>query len=147
MDPSAAMLDMERSGKNESLNRSIDPIPDTSASMEESVVDVRIGRPLHVNVSLTMHDIKAHLMKVFHFSRNELSLICAKIPIHYLLQSNSIVAKMILRAQLFFWRNSLLKCTRHFLRLNSSFSYRRQFYILRTPFYGQQRVAIFSKVF
>ena len=62
MDPSAALLDM--AGKNESLNRSADPIPDTIIPAEESVVDVRIGRPLHVNVSVTMHDIKAHLMKV-----------------------------------------------------------------------------------
>ena len=62
MDPSAALLDM--AGKNESLNRSADPIPDTIIPAEESVVDVRIGRPLHVNVSVTMHDIKALLMKV-----------------------------------------------------------------------------------
>ena len=62
MDPSAALLDM--AGKNESLNRSADPIPDTIIPAEEGVLDVRIGRPLHVNVSVTMHDIKAHLMKV-----------------------------------------------------------------------------------
>lgn len=65
MDPSAALLDMERAGKNESLNRSVDPIPETNASAEDSTIDVRIGRPLHVNVAVTMHNIKAHLMKVF----------------------------------------------------------------------------------
>jgi hypothetical protein len=73
MDPSAALLDMERAGKNESLNRSVDPIPETNASTEESTIDVRIGRPLHVNVSVTMHNIKAHLMKVivyFSFLQN-----------------------------------------------------------------------------
>ena len=62
MDPSAALLDL--TGKNESLNRSIDPIPDSIIPSEEPALDVRIGRPFHVNVSVTMHDIKAHLMKV-----------------------------------------------------------------------------------
>lgn len=62
MDPSTALLDM--GGKNESLNRSADPIPDAVIPVEETVLDVRIGRPLHVNVSVTMHDIQAHLMKV-----------------------------------------------------------------------------------
>ena len=64
MDPSAALLDI--TGKNESFNRSADPIPDTMISVEESVLDVRIGRPLHVNVSVIMHDIQAHLMKVIY---------------------------------------------------------------------------------
>lgn len=108
MDPSAAMLDMERTGKNESLNRSADPIPDTSASMEENVIDVRIGRPLHVNVSVTMHDINAHLMKVFDFFDSESSSSCAS-NLVFVATSNSIVAKTILRVQLFFWRNSVLK--------------------------------------
>lgn len=62
MDPSTALLEM--TGKNESLNRSADPIPDTIIPAEEGIIDVRIGRPLHVNVSVTMHDIKAHLVKV-----------------------------------------------------------------------------------
>lgn len=62
MDPSAALLDL--SSKNESFNRSADPIPDTVIQIEENVLDVRIGRPLHVNVSVVMHNIQAHLMKV-----------------------------------------------------------------------------------
>lgn len=62
MDPSTGLLDM--AAKNESLNRSADPIPDTTIPVEEGVLDVRIGRPFHVNVSVTMHDVQAHLMKV-----------------------------------------------------------------------------------
>ena len=59
IDPSATLLDMAWS-----LNRSADSIPDTIIPVEESVIDVRMGCPLHVNVSMTMHDIKAHLMNV-----------------------------------------------------------------------------------
>ncbi len=62
MDPSFAMLDI--SGKNELLNRSSDPIPEPLINVEETPFDVRLCRPLHVNVSVTMHDIYAHLMKV-----------------------------------------------------------------------------------
>ena len=65
MDPSTALLDLA-AGKNpdSSLNRSSDPIPDTLISVDENVVDVRVGRPLHVYVSVTLHDIHAHIMKV-----------------------------------------------------------------------------------
>lgn len=65
MDPSTALLDLT-AGKNpdSSLNRSSDPIPDTLISVEENVLDVRIGRPLHVFVSVTLHEIQAHIMKV-----------------------------------------------------------------------------------
>ena len=62
MDPSASLLDMS-GAKNESLNHSSDPIPIIPLLAEE-VFDVRLARPLHVNVSVTMHDIQAHLMKV-----------------------------------------------------------------------------------
>jgi hypothetical protein len=62
MDPSAALLDI--SGKNESLNRSSDPIPDPLVTIEEPAFDPRLCRPFHVNVCVTMHDIHAHLIKV-----------------------------------------------------------------------------------
>jgi len=63
MDPSSSVSTFF-SDKNESLNRSTDPIPETTAMPEEAaVMDVRVGRPLHVDVSVTLHDIHAHLMK------------------------------------------------------------------------------------
>lgn len=62
MDPAAALLDI--SAKNEcSLNRSSDLFADTVIPIDDNPIDVRIGRPLHVNVSATLHDIQAHLMK------------------------------------------------------------------------------------
>ena len=73
MDPSAAQLLSDPSiGQQQHLNRSTDQIPagnETPApphhSSEEQgrAVDVRIGRPLHVDVSVTLHDVHAHLMK------------------------------------------------------------------------------------
>lgn len=63
MDPSAALLDLS-GAKNESFNRSSDPIIDPQLNADEGVFDVRLSRPFHVNVSVTMHDIQAHLMKV-----------------------------------------------------------------------------------
>lgn len=62
MDPSAALLDIAT--KNESsLNRSSDLIPDPLVAIDDDAIDVRLGRPLHVDVSVTLNDIQAHLMK------------------------------------------------------------------------------------
>ena len=71
MDPSTALLDLSGM-KNESLNRSSDPIPEAPVVVEEAAYDYRLCRPLHVNVHVTMHDIQAHLIKVY-WSRNLVS--------------------------------------------------------------------------
>lgn len=73
MDPTTAQLLADSSASQQQLlNRSTDPIPgsnepsapaNSAADEQGTVVDVRIGRPLHVDVSITLHDIHAHLMK------------------------------------------------------------------------------------
>ena len=67
MDPSAGLLDIS-GAKTESFNRSSDPIVDPQVNVDEGIFDVRLSRPFHVNVAVTMHDIQAHLMKVLLFN-------------------------------------------------------------------------------
>jgi hypothetical protein len=51
-DPCAALLDI--SGKNESLNRSSDPIPDPLVTIEEPEFDPRLCRPFRTCRSIQL---------------------------------------------------------------------------------------------